>query len=71
MLNNIDVNSNVEGLNRNILECKLKKQTFKKSISQRLNRNILECKSTSLPGCTVIVVGLNRNILECKFLYHR
>ena len=38
--------SEERGINRNILECKVKNTIWDDSIQNRINRNILECKES-------------------------
>ena len=55
-------------INRNILECKVRRRFKNFCTSSGINRNILECKDGKALRLRIIPVGINRNILECKVL---
>ena len=61
-----DASAKIDGLNRNIVECKEGNTRYKVRWLLSLNRNIVECKV--LPHDTRYVSWpcLNRNIVECK-----
>ena len=54
------------GINRNILECKVRRRFKNFCTSSGINRNILECKDISENRKIIIQTSINRNILECK-----
>ena len=54
------------GINRNIVECKDRKDQVQAQTSVSINRNIVECKDVSRWEIYAVQVGINRNIVECK-----
>ena len=58
--------SEERGINRNILECKVRYEIGILQNMERINRNILECKVFVLFYISRFFFGINRNILECK-----
>ena len=60
------INTEVNRLNRNILECKLANGKSGCEVYPGLNRNILECKYFKKKVGDKNFYSLNRNILECK-----
>ena len=54
------------GINRNIVECKVKNCEMKRLYVHCINRNIVECKGDCGSESFVRVPCINRNIVECK-----
>ena len=65
-LNCLACSSITNCINRNILECKVRRNNTKMTSQERINRNILECKVLQSVHRSDRRWSINRNILECK-----
>ena len=54
------------GINRNIMECKVRYKGNQLCTEICINRNIMECKDRPPDSAQAFDVGINRNIMECK-----
>ena len=62
--------SEERGINRNIVECKARKNISKESVVSSINRNIVECKGTCSHAVqSRTAASINRNIVECKGIF--
>ena len=55
-----------EGINRNIVECKVVELLRRFCFAYRINRNIVECKEQDAYNSRQDHTSINRNIVECK-----
>ena len=54
-------------INRNIVECKVRRWHLSALPEFRINRNIVECKAIAQLDVSVcLMFSINRNIVECK-----
>ena len=55
------------GINRNIVECKVKHNLIQTESDFCINRNIVECKGfETFRELASVQFSINRNIVECK-----
>ena len=59
------------GINRNIVECKEKRERKVENAGYGINRNIVECKVPIKAPIMPPAMGINRNIVECKERYNQ
>ena len=58
-------------INRNIVECKEKRERKVENAGYGINRNIVECKVPIKAPIMPPAMGINRNIVECKERYNQ
>ena len=65
-IENYDRMEDWTGINRNIVECKVKNCEMKRLYVHCINRNIVECKVEVYNVADLVRLRINRNIVECK-----